>query len=538
MHTQADKTQENKSQSVANLNAQKQTGGESTFQFVVNRPEAIAQRKLQEMANNSPQVKLATQLQAMANNSPQAKQAAQLQSMADNHSAQQQQPFHKKENNTGLPDNLKIGMENLSGMPLEDVKVHRNSDKPAQLQAHGYAQGTDIHLASGQEKHLPHKAWHVVQQKQRRVKPTMQMKGDVNIDDDHGLEKEADVMGAKALQPKVDGESVSLVNKSTPFYSREDAIQLKTLTDAKLDQKPIESTTDYRTTVGERRLPGKIYNLNVFDKKGEGRGEALTIAAEKNGDIGEAVDKWGIANVKPELAKKKEKWAPGKIFTKDEKLLESNQVPTLDPFFLFTTVKFDTDEDTHFLHLIFQHTSDYSGYLEAISDTSNPQTESFPSMFMGRRDKEQAKKEDRDPKFRNEHDQEKEGSLLSMTGGGGEANFDAYSKIAGEGARWECVRIHSAYLENASFFYTTQGADKATKQVLAVRFSDLWVSWKTAFEKKYNIKDEKVREAIESGKGIRVESLPYYEMGAEDYNLDVGPNKQDEPHEYLKEEGL
>ena len=49
----------------------------------------------------------------------------------------------------GLPDNLKTGMENLSGMSLDDVKVHRNSDKPAQFQAHTYAQGTDIHLASG-----------------------------------------------------------------------------------------------------------------------------------------------------------------------------------------------------------------------------------------------------------------------------------------------------------------------------------------------------------------------------------------------------
>lgn len=69
-----------------------------------------------------------------------------------------------KENNTGLPDNLKTGMENLSGMSLDHVKVHRNSDKPAQLQAHAYAQGTDIHLGSEQEKHLPHEAWHVVQQ--------------------------------------------------------------------------------------------------------------------------------------------------------------------------------------------------------------------------------------------------------------------------------------------------------------------------------------------------------------------------------------
>jgi hypothetical protein len=85
---------------------------------------------------------------------------------------------------------------------MDDVNVHYNSNKPAQFQAHAYAQGTDIHLSSGQEEHLPHEAWHVVQQKQGRVKPTMQMKGNVNVNDDAGLEKEADVMGAKALQMK------------------------------------------------------------------------------------------------------------------------------------------------------------------------------------------------------------------------------------------------------------------------------------------------------------------------------------------------
>lgn len=106
----------------------------------------------------------------------------------------------QKPNNTGMPDNLKSGIENLSGYAMDDVKVHYNSDKPAQLNAHAYAQGTDIHVAPGQEQHLPHEAWHVVQQKQGRVQPTMQMKAGVPVNDDAGLESEADVMGAKALQ--------------------------------------------------------------------------------------------------------------------------------------------------------------------------------------------------------------------------------------------------------------------------------------------------------------------------------------------------
>jgi len=109
--------------------------------------------------------------------------------------------IQKKENNTGLPDNLKAGIENLSGMDMSAVSVHKNSSKPAQLNALAYAQGSDIHLGSGQEKHLPHEAWHVVQQAQGRVKPTMQM-ADAQINDDVGLETEADVMGEKALNLK------------------------------------------------------------------------------------------------------------------------------------------------------------------------------------------------------------------------------------------------------------------------------------------------------------------------------------------------
>jgi len=107
-------------------------------------------------------------------------------------------PIQKKANDTGLPDNLKSGVENLSGHSMNDVKVHYNSAQPAQLNALAYAQGTDIHIAPGQERHLPHEAWHVAQQKQGRVQPTMQMKEGVPVNDDAGLEHEADVMGAKA----------------------------------------------------------------------------------------------------------------------------------------------------------------------------------------------------------------------------------------------------------------------------------------------------------------------------------------------------
>ncbi|NHN24081.1 DUF4157 domain-containing protein [Flavobacterium jejuense] len=165
MKTQTDITQEQ--QSCPTQRVQQETSNGGTTQLVDNRESTSVQRKLQDS------------MSAATENTT--------------------NPIQRK-NNTGLPDNLKTGIENLSGYSMDDVKVHYNSSKPAQLQAHAYAQGTDIHLASGQEKYLPHEAWHVVQQKQGRVKPTRQLKSKVTINDDDALEREADVMGGRATQ--------------------------------------------------------------------------------------------------------------------------------------------------------------------------------------------------------------------------------------------------------------------------------------------------------------------------------------------------
>ena len=103
----------------------------------------------------------------------------------------------QKPNNTGLPDNLKAGVESLSGFSMDDVKVHYNSSQPATVQALAYTQGTDIHVAPGQERYLPHEAWHVAQQLAGRVEPTTEV-GGMPVNDNIDLEHEADVMGARA----------------------------------------------------------------------------------------------------------------------------------------------------------------------------------------------------------------------------------------------------------------------------------------------------------------------------------------------------
>lgn len=99
--------------------------------------------------------------------------------------------IQKKKNNTGIPNDLKQNIESRSGFSMDDVKVHYHSNKPAQLQALAYTQGTNVYISSGQEKHLAHELIHVVQQKQGIVKLTMTVNG-IGINNDTALEKEAD----------------------------------------------------------------------------------------------------------------------------------------------------------------------------------------------------------------------------------------------------------------------------------------------------------------------------------------------------------
>jgi len=90
MQTHADKIQEAKGSSVANVTSEKQSDTEPTFQFVDNRPETMSQRNLQEAANNSSQINQLKGFQEMANRSPQIKQVSQFQVSDDTYLSQQE----------------------------------------------------------------------------------------------------------------------------------------------------------------------------------------------------------------------------------------------------------------------------------------------------------------------------------------------------------------------------------------------------------------------------------------------------------------
>lgn len=125
---------------------------------------------------------------------------------------------------TGLPEPIKHGVENLSGIPLDDVRVHYRSPKPSGVQALAYTQGTDIYVAPGQEKHLAHEAWHVVQQQQGCVHGTTQVSG-IAMNDDSSLEREADSMGAIAARGSAHPRQQPLANNSLPAATSTAPIQ-------------------------------------------------------------------------------------------------------------------------------------------------------------------------------------------------------------------------------------------------------------------------------------------------------------------------
>ena len=82
MYAQVEKSKENKSRAVANSIAREKSTVKQGVGFVDNRAEAVAQRKLQGIV----------------------------------HDYSISQPIQEKGNKTGLPDNLKTGIENLSAL--------------------------------------------------------------------------------------------------------------------------------------------------------------------------------------------------------------------------------------------------------------------------------------------------------------------------------------------------------------------------------------------------------------------------------------
>ncbi len=98
-------------------------------------------------------------------------------------------------NTRPLPVSLQYALEHLSGVDMSDVEVHVGSEVPEKYGVEAVTMGNRVYLYANNEHILAHEAWHVVQQKQGRVKAAM-TSDDLFID--AVLEEEAHNMGALA----------------------------------------------------------------------------------------------------------------------------------------------------------------------------------------------------------------------------------------------------------------------------------------------------------------------------------------------------
>lgn len=117
-------------------------------------------------------------------------------------------PLRPKAGGLPLPSDVRAKMETAFSTDFSDVRVHIGHEASA-LGAIAYTWGTNIHFAPGQynphtiqgQKLLGHELWHVLQQKQGRVRNPFG--GGVAVVQDHALEAEADRMGIKAAMTQV-----------------------------------------------------------------------------------------------------------------------------------------------------------------------------------------------------------------------------------------------------------------------------------------------------------------------------------------------
>ena len=174
-------------------------------------------------------------------------------------------------NRTGLPDTLKSNLEQASGLAMDDVRVHYGSARPAQLQALAYTQGNQIHVAPGQEKHLAHEAWHVVQQKQGRVQANSSVAGQP-LNDAPGLEAEANRMGQAVAgsgppsQRKDDSSSPRLGQGLPKHPSESIAIQrasgAKPPIQRRLDEQQARQAKEYlQSKLNEGQYPDEFVKI-------------------------------------------------------------------------------------------------------------------------------------------------------------------------------------------------------------------------------------------------------------------------------------
>jgi len=188
-----------------------------------------------------------------------------------------------------LPDEVQLKMEQTMGHDFSNVQIHEDSSKAAELGALAFAQGDDIHFASGQydpsskkgQELIGHEFAHVAQQREGKVQPTETLKKGVAINDDSSLEKEADQLGAQAANADASQQKTSLKSGTS---STQNPVQRYTdIEKSKQKTDEWDMGSDARVANNGQTATSNDYAHVSFAEKGLIEQSNKTLASKKSG---------------------------------------------------------------------------------------------------------------------------------------------------------------------------------------------------------------------------------------------------------------
>ena len=193
-------------------------------------------------------------------------------------------------NASGMPPQVQGQMEQAFGTDFSGVRIHESSPSAESMGALAYTQGSDIHFQPGlyqpgseQGKELlGHELAHVVQQSEGRVATPSQAK-QAGVNDDSGLEREADEMAAQAIAGGVatsarsgaaaPGNVIQRREAAAPAATPATDNNATDATDAAEPTAPGEEVVEYPGSAGEFSLDWNMPHEAALEEAGAEGGE-------------------------------------------------------------------------------------------------------------------------------------------------------------------------------------------------------------------------------------------------------------------------
>lgn len=207
---------------------------------------------------------------------------------------------------------------------------------------------------------------------------------------------------------------------------------------------------------------GVLFEDNTDDFNYGDKTKALESIAKRAGKIGDKVKNFTWTNV--------------------EKEFNTAGVPSIDSFLVRIKGEYQNAQHHNKSMETTYHFGNYNhGYVTGVKDTANSEHTATMSM--------QTPLPPRT--YSNVHEDTGGQNLLEATNADRPVAWDAHTKLAGEGARFMCVRNHLSEMTDRTRFYTKNGAVK-----MGVAFNELWLTWSNTFNSEFNIPENRVAKAL------------------------------------------